>query len=1051
MSKKNVLIFLAVFALMGVLSHAQTTRGTITGTVTDESGAVVQGARITVTEVDRGYSSSAMTNSEGIYVVPNLFPGPYLVEAEFEGFQHVVVGPIKLSVAERLTTDIALKVGAITQTIEVSSQGELIQTDASAIGQVVTKRQVEDLPLNGRNFLTLGLLSPGTVTKPQQAEGAGQGRGTIGVSGGRVTGNQFSIDGVYNGSTAFNNLNVALSVDAVEEFSIQRNAFTAEFGYGTGQVNVASKSGSNNFHGSLYYFVRNDVFDARQFFDVGAPPPFRQNQFGASIGGPIVKNKTHFFVNYEGFRRRRAVTLLGTLPSAKLLSGDFSGLPPVIDPLTKEPFPGNQIPQDRFSALTQRVIPFLPQLPTGGPQNYVTARPTAADWDQFTVRIDHQLTEKDRLFGRYTVYPRLDGFNPGLIDGGGATTTNAPQNATLNWTRSFSNTLLNEARAGFNREYFEQLQDGANGPDILQRQNGWDNPVMNGLPNMQIAGFTPFGTGATSPQLRGINVYQYSDNLTWIRGKHTFKFGGGYRAAQQPHVPALLTRGIFIFQPFGTGNPVANFLLGNPFISLGGAIAPVAYMTFRSADFYVHDDWKVTPQLTINIGMRYERTGIADDRYRENGRLGVFDERTGEIVTGAAVETQGLYNPDNLGFQPRFGFAWRPFNENHTVIRGGYGVYNDVKAVNERNFSLGSEIMWNQIVDPFPLFGLPPTVKWDNLWPAVSPGGGPGFLTDDPFARDPYVQMWSLGVQRQLTSSTVLEVTYAGQVGRKLNARLNINQAPLPDSPGVPPLAQRVPYAGFGEILMSKTQNVSNYNALQVRLERRYSNNLGLIGSYTWSKSLDNASSTCDTGGCNGFQDNSNLRAEYGPSSFHQGQRLVVSPMWTLPIGNGQQYLNSLHPVADAFLGGWQFTGIFTFASGNPFPVATTLNDRTQTGGSLSKQFANCVGNGQLPSGQRTPQRDFNTDAFAAPPIGTFGNCGRNILTGRGTLLFDLSLLKDFALTETAKIQFRAEFFNAFNHTEFLLPSRDFTRQDFGRINGVGPAREIQFALKIVY
>ncbi len=1025
------------------LAYAQTTRGTITGNVTDESGGVVAGAQITVKEIDKGFINVTTTSSEGDYVVPGLFPGRYRVEAEHQGFQKTVVEPLQLHVDQRLAANLTLKVGEVTQQVEVNSQGELVQTGSSSIGQVVGTKMVVDLPLNGRNFLQLGLLSPGTNTVPQGT--ANEGRGGIGISGGRTTSNQFSIDGAYNGSTAYNDLNVALSVDAIQEFKIQRNTFTAEAGYGTGQVNVSTKSGSNSIHGSVYEFLRNDALDARQFFDASTPP-FRQNQFGFSVGGPVRKDKTFFFANYEGFRWRRQITLVGTLPSARQLSGDFSGTPPVMDPLTRSPFLNNQIPQSRFSALSQRILPFLPRPATGGANNFVTSPGFSQNSDQMTFRVDHRLSDKDNLFGRYTFYKTLDSYSPGLIPQTGTTNESAPHNATIQWTRSFSPTLLNELRLGFNRDFFPVIHDGADGPDILQFKNIVADPINHGLPFIALTGFSGFGTSPILPAIRGSNVYQYGDNLTWIRGGHTLKFGGGFRNLQQPHVPVLFGRGQFVFQGFATGNSVADFLLGNPFVTIGAGKRPISYMSFHSYDGFVQDDWKVAPRLTLNLGIRYERVGVVTDRYR--GRLGVFDEATGKVVgPGAAVDQAGLVNSDNLGFQPRFGFSWQPFSNPHTVIRGGYGVYNGVKVINERNFSLGTELGWQQIVDINPLVGLPPSVNWDNLFPPAAAGGGLGILTDDPRSRDPYAQMYSLGIQRELPFDAVLEVGYVGQVTHKEMIRIDINQARLPAFPGEP-LAPRRPYPSLASILMVKDIANSNYNSLQARFEKRFSHNLSFLAAYTYSKALDTGS-FCDVGGCNGLQNN--LEKEYGPSSSDQRQRFVMSPIYIFPFGNGQKYLNSLPGGLNALVKGWQFSSIVTFASGTPFPVQAG-GDRTQTGNfGGGKQFANCVGPGMLPSSERTVQRDFNTSAFQVAPLGTFGNCGRDTLTSRGTNNWDISLLKDTRLSEGTTLQFRTEFFNAWNHPQFGIPVFDPTSQAFGRITSVRPAREIQFALKLLF
>jgi hypothetical protein len=964
-----------------------------------------------------------------------------------KGFEKTIIEPLQLHVDERKSVDLTLKVGQITQEVKVNSQGELVETSSASIGQIVGSRMVVELPLNGRNFLQLGLLSPGTTTTQAGADTSGQ--GSINLSGGRASSNQYSIDGAYNNDVLQEGLNFQMSVDAIQEFKIQRNTFSAEFGYGTGQINVATKSGTNAFHGSAYEFLRNDALDARQFFDASIPA-YRQNQFGATLGGPLQKDHTFFFFNYEGFRKSQGNTLIGTLPTAKLLSGDFSGLPAVKDPQTGIPYPGNIIPASSFSALTKRILPLLPQPNVGGANNFVSAPATTLNWDQATVRVDHVFSAKDEIFGRYSFYTSLDSFAPALIPASGTTTKNAPQNAAVEWTHTFSPGLLNEARFGFDRFVQTVVQVGAFGQDILQFQNAANIPLNFGLPTISIAGFSGFGNGPTVPTVVGSNVYQYDDTVSWVHGGHTVKFGGGFRNLQLAHIPGLFTRGVFSFTGAATGNAVADFLTGHPFVSIGGGSIPSAYMSFHHFNWFAQDDWKVLPSLTLSFGVRYERIGVVTDRYR--GRLEVFDEKTGQEVTGSQQVQLGLINPDNNDFGPRFGFAWQPFHGHDTVIRGGYGVYYDVRAINERNFSLGAELQWNQIVDTAVAAGKPPSVSWDNLWPQKG-GVGVGTLTDDPYARTPYVQQYSLGMERALPGDMLLEVGYVGSAGRKLNMRIDINQATLPTSLG-DPIPPRRPYPAFGSVLMSKDVGNSSYNSLQTRLEKRFSHNLSFLAAYTYSRSLDDSSSTNDLATPNGGspQNVRDIRAEYGVSSFNQPQRFTFSSVYLLPFGSGQHLLRGVPKSVNKIVQGWQFNTIVTFASGQPFTIQTPGQDREQigtfTGGT---QRANCIAPGDLPAGQRSPSRWFNTSAFQLAPLGTFGNCGRNTVTAPGTNNWDVSFFKKTPITERAAVEVRAEFFNIWNHPQFGIPVYDPSTPAFGSINSVRAARQIQFAMKLLF
>jgi len=1037
-----LLLFAALVAaiFLPLAATAQSARGVIVGTITDTSGAVIADATVTVTELATKQVYKARANSAGYFVVTSLLPGTYSVQAEQARFQPKAVQPVEVNVATQVTVNLVLPVAGAAVAVTVTSEPALVETSNASLDQVVRSKPIGELPLNGRNFLQLALLTAGAVPVAPANENGLVYKSSVNISGGRESSNQYTIDGVVNSAGTFEGMNVALSVDAIQEFNVTRNTFNAEYGYGTSQVNVATRSGTNALHGTVYEFLRNDIFDARQYFDKTIPP-LRQNQFGASIGGPIRKDHTFFFGNYEGFRIRRANTLIATLPTAKELSGDFSGEAAVIDPLTHAPFPGNVIPSGRISPLSSRIINLLPSIANGGANNYITAPSAATNTDQFTVRLDQNWGENDRLFARYSLLKTDIGL-PSYAALSGRSVNDVAHNAGIEWTHTLSSHLLNTARFGFNRYFHKTFQDGAGGEDFLHFQNVVTNPIINGLPTISITGYSSFGGFLTDPDLVGESLFQYEDSVTWVKGAHTMKFGGGLRHIQYPHTTGLFDRGLFSFAGFVTGNPLADFLLGNPFLAIGAGHLPFAYLTIYQVDGYFQDDWKIRPRLTLNLGMRYERSSVPKDRYR--GRLGTFDERTGTIVPGPSVEAAGLVNPDNNNFGPRVGFAWQPFRSDRTVVRGGYGVYYDVKTINELNFGLGVDLAWQQILDFNPLFGLPPSLQWDTLFPPASSLATAGILTDDPFARSPYVQQYSLGVQEQLPSKFVLEAAYVGSTGRNLNVRVNLNQGRLPAFTGEP-LNVRVPYPSLGAISMSKNEGISSYNALQLKLERRYSQNLYMLVTYTYAKSLDRGSASGT-----GAQDRAHPEGDYGLSDFDQRQRFVASVLYQLPFGRGQRFLSNLSGAPNYVIGGWQLNTIVTHGSGTPFSVAVGT-DRSQTG--VNYQRANVVGpdNGNLSSDQRSPSHWFNTAAFALAPQGTFGNSGRNIVIGPPTNNVDLSLFKNFPISEQRKLQFRAEFFNVLNHSQFNLPVADPTSPTFGQILSSKPAREIQLALKFTF
>ena len=995
-----------------------------------------------VTQAETGFTFTAHSNADGNYVAPSLLPGTYAVTVEKQGFQAKTIRPVEVNVDATVQLNVQLVLEGVQQQVSVEASAPQIEADTSAIGQVVRTQAIVDLPLNGRNFVQLALLSAGAVPLPTgNSDAAANNETSLNISGGRESSNQFTIDGTYNNSAFWEGLNIQLSIDAIREFKVQRNTFSAEFGQGTSIINVATLSGTNRLHGTAYEFLRNNVLDARQFFDASTPP-FRQNQYGASLGGPIIHNRTFFFLNFESLRLRRSNTLVGTLPTAQQLSGNF-GSTTIKDPRTGAPFVNNIIPSDRISPLSERIIAYYPQLATGGPLNDRTTARTTNDTDQFTVRLDHRFSDKDLFFGRYT-WAQTALYTPGLIKLTGATLADEPQNGVLQYSHIFTPTLLNEVRFGINRNLQQKLQEGANGQNILQFQNIFSDPVNYGLPVILMAGYSTVGGSTGYPDISGATTFQYDDSLTWIHGNHTLKFGIDLRIMQLPHLPCQMCRGQYAFTGSATGNSVADFLLGVPTVAIGAGKAPTAYMSLHEMNWFVQDDWKVSPTFTLNLGLRYERTGVITDRFR--GRLGVFDEATGKVVTGSNVDSSGLVNPDNNDFGPRVGFAWQPFHGNRTVIRSAYGLYYDVKPINEINFSLGTELQFRAIP-------VAPTSSWDSLFPAAGSGIGVGILTDDPFARTPYVHMYSFGIQHQLTNSLLIEASYIGSEGRKLNRRIDLNQGTLPQASGQP-LAQRVPYPALGSIVMAKDIADSNYNAFELRAEERLSHNLSFLAVYTFSKSFDTSSFSGDSSsGAAGIPQNRlNEKGEYGLSAFDQRHRFVMSYVYALPFGAGQRFLTRASGVSGFIVSGWQINGITTLASGNPFTAQVLGGDRSQTGtfgGGVQRANVVAGQNPNLPN--PSVQEWFNTAAFTVAPLGTFGNEGRNNLIAPGTVNFDFSAFKTTRITESVRVELRAEMFNIFNHPQFLSPVSDPTNQAFGQITAARPAREIQFGLKLKF
>jgi hypothetical protein len=1025
-------IILLVWLIPGsVEAFGQTSQSAIFGRASDPKGAMLPGVRVTATNLENGAMSHATTNDEGAYVIPSLLPGRYRVNAEANGFTQQTLPALDLLVDARSEVDFSLQIAGIVTNVTVTSAVPAVDTGSASIGQVIEEKTIRDLPLNGRDFLQLVLLSAGASPTAAGADVTTFNEQSVNISGGRESSNQFMLDGVFNNTIHFEGLNIQPSIDAIQEFKVLRNTLPAEFGHGTAIVDLITKSGGTRFHGTLYEFLRNDVLDSRQYFDT-AKPPYRQNQFGGTLGGPL-SHHTFFFGGYEGFRSLQAITVLSTLPTAQMLSGNFVGSSPVTDPQTGMPFPGNIIPSIRFSAITKRMLPFLPAVTAGGGNNYVAAPSTLNDLNQYNIRIDHQFTDRDSIFGRYSI-GTVNLYTPGLIPLTGLTVSDKPVNATVQWTHIFLPTLLNNALIGFNRNYQQRIQDGANNPslNLLQFSNAINSPINFGFPTVILAGYNAFGTSLSLPELVGGNTFQYGDTLTWVKGRNTYKFGLDIRNTQMPHTPYLASRGEFAFEGTSTGNPVADFLLGLPFISVGGGKGPTAFMSMLGTSFFAQDDFIVSRRLTLNLGLRYDRLSALSDRTR--GRLGVFDPVRGVVVPPADVEKDGLVNPDDTNVGPRLGFSWQPFADGKTAVRGGYGIYYDQKPLNEYNFSLGTELTYQELVG---------TQEWDTLFPAAA-GSPPGILSDDPYARTPRVQQYSLGIQHELPWEMTLEAAYAGQKSVHANGRSDLNQARLEAYPGEP-LANRRPYPNYASIYAVNDSDYANYNSLQSTLQKRASRNLFFLAAYTYSKSLDIQSSAGDV-----MQNAHNILAEYAPSDFNQTNHFSFSSNYVLPFGHGQRYGAGAGGAMDRLIGGYQLNGIYTYSTGNPFSVAVAGVDRSNTGTfSGGLQRANLTGAGGGISGPHIVNEWFNTNAFVVAPENTFGNSSRNLLDGPPINNLDFSLIKVMPIVEGVKLDFRAELFNILNHPQFELPVSDPTNPAFGQLNAVRAAREIQFALKL--
>ena len=1070
-----------ILLLATVPAVAQATVGTILGTVTDASGGVLPGVEVTITNNETGVSRTTFTNESGNYKVARLLPGRYSIGAELPGFKRAFIEDALLQVNQEARYDLILEVGEITEQVTVSGETiALVQTDDATVGQVVDHKKVVELPLNGRNFMQLITLGAGAA--PITTSGGGGITGetsrkglSFTVSGQREVSMSYLIDGIEAKSEFFQMSAMQPPLDAIQEFKLQRNTMSAEFGAAAAVINIAIKSGGNDFHGSSWWFHRNDVLDSAQLQDAVVDgkkqkPPFRMHQFGGSVGGPIVEDSTFFFFSYEGLRRRRQNSIEGVAIPTRFRSGDFSNLLdangnliPIFDPLTLDPstgqrqqFPNNMIPSNRFDPLAKEMMDrFFPapqdENAPPGINNIVVSKPTARVDDQYHIRIDHSISENTNIFGRYSFFdsPIVDPL--GYAPVSSAQFLQVAKNLAIGVSQTFGPGSINEFRFGWNRDRSDVIPDW-DGGDITQElgirnlnpvEQQYGPPVNRGT---QFSGVGPFGWDIVS----GGKQFQYSDVLTLIRGNHTLKVGAEVRN-MRPWVLAEDTgrRGTFTYTGeftaqlqdgspmLGTGTDIADFLLGIPKSAQGGIGSTFTEFDRTDTHVFIQDDWKVRPDLVLSLGLRYEYNMHPDPR---DGKLEAFCPDCIEegfpgklLLTDTGELRSQVQDPDFNNFAPRVGFAWTPFDQKRTVLRGGVGVFYDNTKGDELNFKQHHPDKI-QLLEPFNETENP-TFFVRDAFPTPTPGFNPDPFVNDSKDRWPYVMQWNLNVQRRFGNDWMTEVAYLGSHGNKLSKRWNVNQAVV--GPGS--INSRVPHPRFGTVLGTFKAGISNYNSLQVRLEKAFSQGLHVLSGYTFSRCQDLDSSA---GFAADNQNVNNRRDDYGLCGFHVQNRFNLAFGYELPWGR------DLRGAAGKLVQGWQINSIVQLQDGSPF-TPRFRGDPAIVGRRYEPRMDR-VCDGNLPDGQQTLDRYYDTSCFV-PVFGRFGDSGRNVIFSPGFKSVDLSLFKNTHFTETAYIQFRAEFFNAFNSSNYLgRQGRDFGR-NFGRITTEDDAREIQFGLRIVF
>ena len=1043
------------YAMYAAAVYGQTVDTAILGTVTDSGGGMIPNAAVTVSQPSTGLTRVVNTGSEGSYEIRYLVPGDYVVEVKADGFRGERKTGISIQIGQQARIDFALQVGTVQQTLEVEASAPLLQTESATLGGVVGAERIQNLPLNGRRFDDLAILTPGVQVYDPDVHSSSTDGSEIYANGARPIWGQVNVDGITMVNNRHNYVNLFPSMDAIQEFKVQTGNYSAEYGGNSGtNVNIQIKSGANQFHGDLFDYLRNDGLDARNYF-LPSPLPvniLKQNQFGATLGGPVYRDRTFFFLSYEGIRSISEFPSTAVVLTPAQRTGDFSASSTaVLDPLSGKPFPNNMIPAGRLNPVSQNIVnQYMPLPNTSGTVNYAGASLGDLTVHQGIARVDHYFGTRDQLFahyiGAYRNFPNRD-LNPNFSFTG----TYPIHNFQAQYIHTFTPALLNELRGGFDLENVAQLGKRTNtsftieslGINGLKVGGPNGRPLRKdeeGFPLLGISGYLGMGDDLAASNLDNSRTYQFVDNLTWVKGKHTLKFGGDVRKLFDDATTNNWPFGSLSFTGDISGDPAADYMLGYPRTTLTPEGVPITKAREWRYAMYAQDDWKVTPKLTLNAGLRYDHFNVPTDinavtrslRFPASGPP-VFYPAPGQVFSP-------LWEITNLDFSPRAGFAYNVAN--NTVVRGGYGIFyfggqfDNINILQLNPPTAGSLTIINPSINPVATIQNPiPAALYPQnpIYNAVT-------LPQDGKHPDTYVQNWNLLVSRQFGSNNVIEVAYVGSKGTHVDTSLKNWNQPLP-GPG--DIQSRRPYTEFARIRMQDFGANTIYHSLQARLERRLARGISVTATYTYSHLIDDAGQTTNDGGCL-CQDPRNRAAERASSIFDQRHRAVIAYVWDIP------YAKSLKGPAGALIAGWSFEGILTFASGNPFDVLESFDSQNNDG---LWERPNLAPGQKLTVAHPDPSLWFQTVAFV-PSVYVYGNSPRNPLVGPGSSTLDLSLAKQFHVPfrEKDALQFRAEAFNALNHPQFANPDSSLGDGAFGQVTGTKtPNREIQLALKYIF
>lgn len=1064
---------ICIIVILATPALAQTAQ--VTGRVIDSSGAVVNDAQVSLTNLANGLKRETVSNSEGYYTIPLVQPGKYEMKVQRDGFKPVVRSNVVLNVEQVARIDFSLEAGGLSETINITSDAPLLNKETSSVGQVVDNKTVVTLPLNGRNYSQLAVLAPGATPNPGSRTADG-----FSLNGNRLFQNSFQVDGADNNNYIFGvdtNTTQALrpSVDAIQEFKVETANYSAEYGRASGGViSVAIKSGTNRLHGSAFEFLRNDALDASNFFANRshlAKPPLRYNQFGGTIGGPIWKNHTFFFFSYQGTRIRRSDTAVVTVPTADQKRGIFGSVN-IFDPANvvagvRVQFLNNTIPENRMDAVGRKIAALYPDPNQPGTvNNYASIQSQRDNADQYDVRGDHTFTDRDRVFLRYSRSNRESIASPIFSPpGNGGAFATAPLRVIPKaysfaggYTRVFSSSAVNELRINYTQNDSDQLA-------LAERSLYADFGIKGvpqfeglvGLPTFNVTAYTGLGDRTFAPNPKQAKIYQITDGFSFTKGSHGLKAGGEFWHIRGFAGTSNNARGTFTFNGQytsrvpgqGTGNAIADLLLGQT-STAALTTRQIVHMRANSFGLYLHDNWKVSPKLTLNLGLRYELT----TRYRErDNHHGSFDLNPGSPTYGTVVlarngdhRSETFSDLDTNNWAPRVGFAWQI--DNRTVLRGGGGIFyggTGYYAVGQTTaasppfflsvtFPSATTAARSSLVlsDGFPA---------DALTPArlVNPATG-AQLYNYPF---PQVFQGNLTIEREVAGGFVASIGYVVNGTQNINGQIDVN-APVPGQGAVNP---RRAFPTFGAINLFSGFAHSSYHALQMKVERRFRAGFSLLSSYTWSHAIDNSQDPEDTSVPTIPQDQFNTNAEKASSAYDLRHRFVTSVIYDLPFGRETGWLSG-SKWERAIFGGFQVGGIFVAQTGqfvNPSVQGNPANTTNPT-------RPNRVADGRLDRGSRTVDRWFDPLAFGVPTAFTYGNSGRNVIEAPGLINLDLLVGRNFAITETVRLEFRGEFYNFTNTAHFGRPNAVIGSPQAGTITNTStPNRQIQLGLRLVF